>query len=82
MNPTSATDSELELLFRSGNPARDAFRSRLFGLFSEDIVRFWCRSDRATYRDLGRPTLWKSGEYARSTSLSSRAPMADAMQPS
>jgi hypothetical protein len=64
MNPTSATDSELESLFRSGDAARDAFRSRLFGLFSEDIVRFWCRNDRATYRDIGRPTLWKSGEYA------------------
>ncbi len=64
MSTTSATDSELEALFRSGDAARDAFRSRLFGLFSEDIVRFWCRNDRAVYRDLGRPTLWKNGEYA------------------
>lgn len=64
MNPTPSADFELETLFRSGDSARDAFRSRLFGLFSEDIVRFWSRNERAPYRDLGRPTLWKDGQFA------------------
>jgi hypothetical protein len=64
MNSTPSVDSELESLFRSGNAAHDAFLSRLFGLFSEDVVRFWCRNERAAYRDLGRPTLWKDGQFA------------------
>ena len=46
-----------EEILRSSKPARDKFLSRLFGLFSEDIVRYWCNCPQAAYEDLGRPTL-------------------------
>jgi len=38
-------------------PPPDKFLSRLFGLFSEDVVRHWCRCPEAQYEDLGRPYL-------------------------
>jgi hypothetical protein len=44
-------------MFRSAHPARDKYLSRLFGLFSEDVVRYWCSSPEARYENLGRPTL-------------------------
>lgn len=44
-------------IFKSTNPNQDKFLSRLFGIFSEDIVRKWCADSRAPYRDLGRPTV-------------------------
>ncbi len=40
--------------------ARDKFLARLLGLFSEDIVRIWCKSQRSPYRDLGRPRIFLS----------------------
>ena len=43
---------------------RDAYRSRLFGLFSEEVVRHWCANDRSPYRNLGRPTQWSGTAYA------------------
>src|SRR5438552_1274581 len=46
-----------EDIFRSPEIARDNFLSRLFGLFSEDVVRYWCRHQQAPYEDLGRPTV-------------------------
>ena len=46
-----------EDFFHSDRPARDKFLSRLFGLFSEDVVRHWCRCPEAPYEDLGRPYL-------------------------
>jgi hypothetical protein len=51
-----------EDFFRSATPARDKFLSRLFGLFSEDVVRHWCRCPDARYEDLGRPHLRLPGE--------------------
>jgi hypothetical protein len=47
--------------FRSTEPARDKYLSRLFGLFSEEIVRTWCACPEAPYADLGRPTLCEPG---------------------
>lgn len=47
----------LESLFRSGDPKRDNFLSRIFGIFSEEVVRYWCANTRSKYVDLGRPTL-------------------------
>jgi hypothetical protein len=41
-------------------PARDKFLARLFGLFSEDIVRIWCEAPWSPYRDLGRPRVFSS----------------------
>lgn len=49
-------------LFRSATPARDKFLSRLFGLFSEEVVRSWCRCPEAPYEDLGRPYLLAEGD--------------------
>ena len=46
-----------EDFFHSGRPPRDKFLSRLFGLFSEDVVRHWCGCPEAQYDDLGRPYL-------------------------
>lgn len=46
-----------EDLFRTDKPARDKYLSRLFGLFSEEVVRYWCACSPADYEDLGRPTL-------------------------
>jgi hypothetical protein len=44
-------------LFQQSDPARGKFLSRLFGIFSETIVRIWSEDERAPYRNLGRPTL-------------------------
>jgi hypothetical protein len=51
------TQISFDEIFKSANPNRDKFLSRLFGIFSEDIVRKWCADSRAPYRDLGRPTV-------------------------
>jgi hypothetical protein len=47
----------LERLFRSSNGSRDKFLARLFGIFSEDIVRMWCKDFRSPYENIGRPTI-------------------------
>ena len=52
-----AAPSNFEELFRSGTPQRDKFLSRLFGVFSEAVVREWCACPQSPYEDLGRPTL-------------------------
>lgn len=51
-----------ERLFRSGNARADKFMSRLFGIFSEDIVRCWAKDPQCPYEDLGRPTLKRPDE--------------------
>jgi hypothetical protein len=48
--------------FRSPTPARDKYLSRLFGLFSEEVVRTWSACPQAPYADLGRPTVCRPGE--------------------
>ncbi len=53
-----------EALFHSDHAPQDNFRSRLFGMFSEEIVRCWAATERAPYRDLGRPTLWAPPKFA------------------
>ena len=55
-------------IFASGDHKRDAFLSRLFGIFSEEIVRTWCACDKAPYEDIGRPAL-KAPEDKRPTVL-------------
>lgn len=39
------------------DPARAKFLSRVFGIFSEEIVRIWASDERSPYDDLGRPTI-------------------------
>jgi hypothetical protein len=53
----------LEDIFRTSLPARDKFLSRLFGLFSEEVVRHWAAQPAARYEDLGRPSLFSEGTY-------------------
>jgi hypothetical protein len=59
-----AFQGDFERLFRTDTAARDNYRSRLFALFSEEIVRAWGRNERAPYRDIGRPTLWTGNAFA------------------
>lgn len=47
--------------------ARGKYLSRVFGIFSEEIVRMWASDHRCSYEDLGRPTLRKRGEKSGST---------------
>jgi hypothetical protein len=56
--------------------ARGKYLSRVFGIFSEEIVRIWAGDSRAPFEDLGRPTLRRPGEKFGSTldfTLQSRA---------
>ena len=50
--------SGIEALFRTDEPRRGAYLSRLFAFFSEEVVRHWAACEQAPYRDLGRPTVW------------------------
>ena len=47
--------------------ARGKYLSRVFGIFSEEIVRQWASDPRCPYENLGRPTLRKRGEMVGST---------------
>lgn len=52
-----------EDLFATRDTRQDNFRSRLFGMFSEDVVRFWARGE-APYRALeGRPTIYEGAAH-------------------
>lgn len=46
---------------------RGKFLSRLFGIFSENLVRFWAADSRSPYRDIGRPTVYDESSGGRST---------------
>ena len=52
---------DFENFFRSAEPARDKYLSRLFALFSEQVVRIWCACPESQFDDLGRPTLYVPG---------------------
>lgn len=47
--------------------ARGKYLSRVFGIFSEEIVRQWASDPRCPYENLGRPTLRKRGDRVGST---------------
>jgi hypothetical protein len=53
----------IESVFKTQDLARDNYLSRLFGIFSEDVVRHWCSDPNSRYADLGRPALWAGGAY-------------------
>jgi len=55
-------DHRFESIFATSNRDQDNFRARLFGLFSELIVRTWAADDRSPYNDLRRPTVSLPGE--------------------
>lgn len=56
-----------ERIFRSDSRQRDNFLARLFGIFSEHVVRTWCDCPQALYGNIGRPTLRKPGDSHRYT---------------
>ena len=56
-------------MFHTDLASRDKFLSRLFGIFSEEIVRIWCRSPESRYEDIGRPTVTSEGEEGRGSTL-------------
>lgn len=56
-----------ERFFHSSQPTRDKYLSRLFGLFSEQVVRMWCAQPDAPYEDLGRPTIREPDDSRGST---------------
>lgn len=53
--------------FQSGDTRRDKFLARLFGIFSEELVRDWCSDPRSPYEDRGRPTLLSPGDSRGAT---------------
>jgi len=60
------TDQFVAAFRRPGAPIhRGKFLARVFGIFSEEIVRIWAADARAPFEDLGRPTLHH--DDARST---------------
>jgi hypothetical protein len=42
--------------------ARAKFLSRIFGIFSEEIILLWASDERAPYESLGRPTIKTPGD--------------------
>jgi hypothetical protein len=60
--------SSMEGLFRTDEPGRGAYLSRMFAFFSEEVVRHWSACDQAPYRDLGQPVIWDAdGKRYRTT---------------
>ena len=56
--------NEFRTIFRNENHsvARGKFLSRVFGIFSEEIVLLWGNDRRAPYESLGRPTIKAAGD--------------------
>ena len=51
---------ELAEIFRDSPPEKGKFLSRIFGIFSEEIIRIWARDKRSLYSIHDRrPTLYK-----------------------
>ena len=46
---------------------RGNFLARVFGIFNEEIIRIWCRSESSPYKDKGRPTIYKDTNKRGST---------------
>ena len=59
-------DTHFLSIFRQSDAsaARGKYLSRIFGIFSEEIVRMWASDHRCPYEDLGRPTLRRKGKKA------------------
>ena len=48
---------------------REKFLSRVFGIFSEDIVDIWGQNKKSSYENLGRPSLYTKDEKYLGTTL-------------
>lgn len=44
-----------------------SFLSRVFGIFREEIVKYWVDNDQCEYEDLGRPTIIKKSDGGKVT---------------
>ena len=64
MTEPGQTAMTFEGIFQTGDARRDNFRSRLFGMFSEDVVRYWAANEQAPYTCIGRPTIWEGPAFA------------------
>ena len=51
----------------SSPPARAKFLSRIFAIFSEELVALWANDSRASYENLGRPTMGTAASPKRHT---------------
>lgn len=52
-----------ELFIEGIRPStRDKFFSRIFGIFSEEIIRIWCANVKSPFIDLGRPTIYDDSD--------------------
>ncbi len=59
---------DITKIFKTEDNNQDNFLSRVFGIFSEDIVRIWCKNPQSQYTDLGRPSLYdKEDKYTKTT---------------
>jgi hypothetical protein len=57
------TEQFRAIFSRAAAPAaRAKFLSRLFGVFSEEIILLWATDERAPYESLGRPTIKSAGD--------------------
>ena len=57
---------DFDKVFHHENQDRDKFLSRIFGIFSEDIVRKWASNETsAPYKDEGRPTVKTTEEIEK-----------------
>jgi hypothetical protein len=63
----SEPEASFEQVFRTNSTQRDNFLARLFGIFSEYVVRTWCDCPQAPYFNIGRPSLRKPSESRSST---------------
>ena len=45
-------------VFKTDEPGRGAYLSRMFAFFSEEIVRHWAACQEAPYCNVGRPVIW------------------------
>ena len=51
---------DLAALFQEGTPEKGSFLSRVFGIFSEEIIRIWARDKKSPYNiHERRPTLYE-----------------------
>jgi hypothetical protein len=52
---------------QGAHSARGKYLARLFGIFSEEVVRIWAADDRCVFKGCGRPTLKLQGKNRGAT---------------
>ena len=58
MTQSQAGHLRLADVFKTDEPGRGAYLSRMFAFFSEEIVRHWAACQEARYCNVGRPVIW------------------------